>query len=86
MDGSEERRTLPWLWALLDVFKSVPAAANMEVSRPAEENENQRHLSGEVWGAIPNGMRASHGTGMLTKYFGLAGFVLNGEVCLSLFG
>jgi hypothetical protein len=71
MDGSKERRTFPWLWALLDVFRRVPAVANMEVSRPVDENQNQQHPSGwGMWG-IPNGMRASHGTGMLTEYFGL---------------
>lgn len=35
----EERHTLPWFWAILDVFKSVPAAANMVVSRPKDENQ-----------------------------------------------
>ena len=37
IDNCEKIRTLPWFWAILEVFRRVPAAANIEVSRPGRK-------------------------------------------------
>ena len=41
-------RTFPWFWAILEVFSRVPAAANMDVSRP-EERVSLETYTGDEW-------------------------------------
>jgi hypothetical protein len=63
-DTSEDfQHTLPWFWARAEMFVSVPAAPNITVSRPDQENISTCGYKRELNGR-PKGMRASQGTGI----------------------